>query len=157
MRTVLLVITFIVLLYPAHAQDWKAYYDSAQLSRQAKNTDLALVYYKKAAEALPKDSLPSSTQVQLLNSIGDLLYNGKSLYKEAAEYYNASIAPAKAIFGTNSDRYATIINVLGQLHYRLHEFDAAEKKYMEARQIWRKIFTDSSLQYASSCNMLGIL
>ena len=69
------------------AQSWKEYSDSAKIFRDQNKVDLAIEYYIRAKELLPKDSFSTDTYIGLATTIGNLYFNGKGQYVKAEPYF----------------------------------------------------------------------
>ncbi len=141
---------------PVFAQDWKENFKLGNDASIRKQADSAIMYFQKALEQLPDDSLNSATQIQLHFNIVKLYISKRQtdLATSQFEQLRKVVAVSKSNYTPDSD-YAIICNSLGGYNISIGNFELALSLFKDSREIRKKIFSDTSLQYAQSCNNTG--
>ncbi|HYV53683.1 MAG TPA: tetratricopeptide repeat protein, partial [Chitinophagaceae bacterium] len=136
------------------SQEWKKYSDSAKALAGSKKFDEAVATYTKAKELLEKDSVYSFAYSQVCTAMADLL-NISGQQKKVVPFYIEARNTIYKISGKENIAYANLTDRLAQ-SYMTVDPAGAEAYFLEARDLREKLFNNKSLQYAISCNSLGV-
>ena len=82
-------------------------------------------------------------------------YNAVLQYKKAISRYELARALQEKHIGTENERFASILNWLGTIHYTLAEYDKAIKYFKKALKIWLKVFGETHPQIAVDYHHIG--
>ncbi len=139
----------------AQTSGWFA--EKAAAFAAKKETDSALYFYKKAEAIYPQTEKKSIDFADFQSKIGALLYQQKSSYQEAQQYFKTAGEIILLHKGFQSEKYADNLFIQGQLYYLLRQTKQAKFEYNQAKEIYASIFGKENGKYAGMCNALGIL
>jgi tetratricopeptide (TPR) repeat protein len=139
--------------YCAGQLPWKNYYDSAVYYKNNQLNDEAINNFNKAKDLLAKDSSVSESYYKTLKNLVDI-YLPMGMNNDAAPLcFEIKLVLEKLNRKEHAD-YATNLDQLGRVHGSSNP-GKAEQFYLQAKYLRKKIFSDSSLPYANTCNNLG--
>ena len=139
-----------------YSQGWKTTMDSAKILKDQKKTAEAIVYYTKAKEQLPGDSVLTDTYVQISKSLAELYYLAKQPDRSLVICYELLKTIEKIHTERNAD-YAWTCNLLGAIYNNAGNLDSAKILHLLAKDTREKLFGKKDRSYAQSCNNLGAL
>ena len=153
-KQVMLTLSVFALLV-CHAQTWESSRDSGRLAAKERQVAKAISFYQEAATLLPPDSLSTATAIDIKKNLVQLLFSYGQ--RDKAEVIIWETLPAiEKLFTKQHADYALFYDLLGQKYFG-RDNDKAEDYFSIAKDIREKIFGNTSLEYAQSCNNLGVV
>lgn len=146
-------IVCLLLACTTKAQQWKLYYDSASQAEKSRHFQQAQAYFTYAEENLPADSANTITAVVILKGAGEASLRQGNYSNALIKLEQALLISEQSNF-TMQPLYATICERLARVYDQTAP-EKAEAYYLKAAGLTIQFFSDTSVEYAASCNSLG--
>jgi len=138
----------ICLFSASNAQTWMSFADSAITAQEKRQFTVAISYYIKAQQSLPKDSAETFTAINFDRKIGEN-YVRLSNFDSAVFYLNKAEIFLIKNDATQQSLYASVCDLLGRVYENIQP-RLAENYYLQAQLIWKQLNPAASKEYAAA-------